>query len=321
MFENNDNTFPAKPELIQPESSSKVLRLFMSMVLFFIAFVVLFSDNYLLVSEIIGILLIHEFGHLIAMKIFGYKSLNMIFIPLLGAMVSGNKIKVSQNQKVIISLMGPLPGILIGCALFIWAIYAAPNFHVVEFALLLMSINILNMIPIDPLDGGNIIETLFFPSRDQVKMYFTLISSFTMIGIGIYFEFFPILIFGFFMAFKVRSFQKIKTIHDELDELKFDYNKEYNDLSDSEYWTIRRVFLDNNPKIKAVIPEGEIVWENEKLIVEQVNQILRFNIKKDLSPFKITLYVLLVITSIVFPIYLVLSNYNVVELYLKNAGF
>jgi len=81
------------------------------------------------------------------------------------------------------------------------------------------------------------------------------------------------------------------------------------------------VFLDNNPKIKAVIPEGEIVWENEKLIVEQVNQILRFNIKKDLSPFKITLYVLLVITSIVFPIYLVLSNYNVVELYLKNAGF
>jgi len=321
MFQENENIFPAKPELIQVESGSKVLRLFISMFLFFLVFILLFSDSYILVSEIIAILLIHEFGHLITMKAFGYKSLNMIFIPLLGAMVTGNKINVSQKQKVLISLMGPLPGILIGCCLFIWAIYAVPNTFVVELSLLLMSINILNMIPLDPLDGGNIIETLFFPTSNQIKMYFTLFSSFVMIGIGVYFGFFPILIFGFFMAFKVRSFQKNKSIHDELDELAFNYKKEYKDLTDSEYWTIRRVFLNNNPKIKEVIPEGETVWENEKLIVEQVNQILKFEVKKDLSLFTKIIFILLVVFSIVFPFYLVLSNYHVVELYLKNVGF
>ena len=321
MFPENENIFPAKPELIQVESGSKVLKLFISMFLFFLFFILLFSDSYILVSEIIAILLIHEFGHLITMKAFGYKSLNMIFIPLLGAMVTGNKMNVSQKQKVLISLMGPLPGILLGCGLFIWAIYAVPNTFVVELSLLLMSINILNMIPLDPLDGGNIIETLFFPTRDQIKMYFTLFSSLVMIGIGVYFGFFPILIFGFFMAFKVRSFQKNKAIHDELDELEFNYKKEYKDLTDVEYWTIRRVFLNNNPKIKEVIPEGETVWENEKLIVEQVNQILKFDIKKDLSIFGKILVVLLVVFSIVFPFFLVLNNYHVVELYLKNVGF
>lgn len=321
MFPENENIFPAKPELIQVESGSKVLKLFISMFLFFLVFILLFSDSYILVSEIIAILLIHEFGHLITMKAFGYKSLNMIFIPLLGAMVTGNKMNVSQKQKVLISLMGPLPGIFLGCGLFIWAIYAVPNTFVVELSLLLMSINILNMIPLDPLDGGNIIETLFFPTRDNFKMYFTLFSSFIMIGIGVYFGFFPILIFGFFMAFKVRSFQKNKAIHDELDELEFNYKKEYKDLTDSEYWTIRRVFLNNNPKIKEVIPEGEMVWENEKLIVEQVNQILKFDIKKDLSVFGKILVALLVVFSIVFPFLLVLNNYHVVELYLKNVGF
>jgi len=320
MFQKNENIFPAKPELIQVESGSKVIRLFISMFLFFLVFILLFSDSYILVSEIIVILLIHEFGHLITMKAFGYKSLNMIFIPLLGAMVTGNKINVSQKQKVLISLMGPIPGIFIGCGLFIWAIYAVPNTFVVELSLLLMSINILNMIPLDPLDGGNIIETLFFPTSEQIKMYFTLFSSFVMIAIGVYFGFYPILIFGFFMAFKVRSFQKNKTIHDELDEMDFNYKKEYNDLTDTEYWSIRRVFLNNNPKIKEVVPEGETVWENEKLIVEQVNQILKFDIKKDLSFFTKFLFVLLVVFSIAFPFYLVLTNYHVVELYLKNVG-
>ena len=321
MFPENENIFPAKPELVQPESSSKIGRLFISMLLFFVVFITLFSNNYILVAEIIIILLIHELGHLLMMKTFGYKSLNMIFIPFLGAMVTGNKLKVSQRQKVMISLAGPLPGIIIGCVLFIWAIYDVPNIYVIELALLLMAINILNMIPLDPLDGGNLIEALFFPTNDTVKMYFTLFSSIVMIGIGVYFEFFPIIIFGFLMAFKVRAFQKNKVIHDDLDNLEFDYKKEYKDLSDREYWTLRRVFLENNPRIKDVIPDGEIIWENEKLIVEQVNQILRFEITKDLSAVQKTGFFILLVAAVVLPSWLVISNYELVTWYFENGGF
>ncbi|MBI3135326.1 MAG: site-2 protease family protein [Bacteroidetes bacterium] len=297
------------------------MRLIVSMVLFFVVFIILVPENYILAAEIIGILLLHEFGHLIMMKIFGYKALNMLFIPLLGAMVTGNKIKVSQKQKVLISMMGPLPGIILGCGLFAWAVAAAPDIYLVELALLLMSINILNLIPLDPLDGGNIIESLFFPSNDRVKMYFTLFSSVIIIATGVYFSFFPILIFGFLMAFKVRAYQKNKVIHDDLDGLELNYKKEYSDLSDQEYWTMRRVFLENNPKIKEIIPEDGTIWENEKLIVEQINQLLRYEIKKDMSLFQRLFYLAVLLAAIFVPIMLVLSNNKTLEWYFNHAGF
>jgi stage IV sporulation protein FB len=320
MFPNNENIFPAKPELVQPQSGYKLWRLLLSILLFFVVFVTLFSDSYFLVSEIVLVLLIHEFGHLLVMKMYGYKSLNMIFIPFLGAMVTGNKMQVSQKQKIMISLMGPLPGIILGCSLFIICLSGNANVYLVEFALLLICINVLNLVPLDPLDGGNIMETLFFPSSDKAKMFFALFSSLMMIGIGVYFQFWPIMVFGFLMAFKVRAFQKNKVIHDDLDEMEFDYRKEYKDLTDGEYWTLRRVFLDNNPRIKDVIPEDDPVWENEKLIVEQVNQLLRMEIKRDLNALKKTLFFVLTIAAIVLPFVLIFKNYSLIEWYLLNVG-
>lgn len=321
MFDDNDHLYPSKPELVQPEQGARYGRLIISMVLFFAVFLLLVSNNFVLGTEIIVILLVHEFGHLLMMKLFGYKSLNMIFIPLLGALVTGNKVRVSQKQKFLISLMGPLPGIILGCVVFLFALGQNPNNYLVEFALLLLSINLFNMIPLDPLDGGNMIETLFFPTNDQFKMYFTFISSLLIIGIGVYTGFFPVSIFGFLMAFKVRAYQKNKIIHDDLDSIDFNYKREYSELSDREYWTMRRVFLENNPRIKELIPDDNVVWENERLIVEQMNQLLRFEVKKDLSPLQRFLWFILFVAAIAVPIWLVSINYHLVEWYIQNAGF
>lgn len=321
MFEENENFYPAKPELIQPEQRSRYVRMLFSILLFFVVFVTLISENnYLLAAEIIGILILHESGHLLTMKIFGYKALNMVFIPFLGAMVSGKKLKVSQRQRFWISLMGPFPGIVLGCSLLAYGAMVAPDYYLVELALLLISINLFNLIPLDPLDGGNIIEILFFPSNENAKMYYTLISSILIILVGVYTSFFPLLIFGFLMAFKVRAYQKNKVIHDDLEELDLNYKKEYNELSDREYWTIRKVFLDKNPKIKELIPEDGTIWENEKLIVEQVNQLLRFEVIKDLSHLKRFLLFILFLASIVVPLFIMAKNYELIEWYMNHEA-
>lgn len=320
MFQENDNLYPAKPDFVQPEQGSRYTRLFISMFLFFLVFILWIPENYILGIEIIGILLLHELGHLSMMKLFGYKALNMFFIPFLGAMVTGSKTDVSQKQKIIISLMGPLPGIIIGSGLFLYAIYVQPGIYLVEISLLLIVINVLNLIPLDPLDGGNCIEALFFPSNDQFKMYFTLFSSIAIISIGVLFEFYPILIFGFLMAFKVRAFQKSKVIHDDLDSIDFNYKKKYADLSDREYWTMRRVFLENNPKIKEIIPDDEVIWENENLIIEQLNQLLRVDIKRDLTVLQRSLFFVLLLSALLFPVYLIVKNYHIITWYLENSG-
>lgn len=318
MFEDNDHLFPAKPELVSKRSRANVPKMLLSLLLFAGAFLLLFSEEYILVAEVILVLLIHELGHLALMKIFGYNSLNMVFIPFLGAIVSGNKNEISQKEKILISIMGPLPGIIAGCVLYYWTLaQGEPNILWVEVSLLFLAINIVNLLPLDPLDGGRIMESIFFPSNDAYKMYFTLISSLVIIGAGVYFNFYIIVVFGFLMALKVRSYQRSKRIHDNLDDIDLDYKKGYEELSDKEYWTMRRIFLENNPKLREIIPSDDTIWENENLIVEQINQLLRVRVKKDLNFIQKLGFILLTIGSIIFPVYMLISNPRLLDWYLE----
>lgn len=312
MFEGDDHIFPTKPELILKDSRANWGKTLASMVLFIAVFFILFSENYLLIIEVTGILLVHELGHFVMMKRFGYKSLNMLFIPLFGAMVSGDKVQVSQKQKFWISIMGPLPGIVLGTAGLIYCVQSGESTLLFELSLLLISINLLNLIPLDPLDGGHILEALFFPTSQQFKLYFTLISSVLLIGLGFYFEIYIIMIFGFFMSLKVRGIQKNQRIQENLDEINIDYKKPYGELSNKEYWTIRRIFLENNPKIKEIIPDDFSLWENEKLIVDQIQQVLKVDIQKDLKTAKVVLYGLIFFALILIPIYVILSNWELI---------
>jgi hypothetical protein len=63
------------------------------------------------------VLLIHESGHLVGMKLFRYRDVQMLFIPLLGAAVAGTETNPSGARRAIVSLLGPGPGIVIGIVL------------------------------------------------------------------------------------------------------------------------------------------------------------------------------------------------------------
>ncbi len=59
-------------------------------------------------------MLLHEAGHFFAMKVFGYRDVRMFFVPFLGAFVSGSPYTISQRQRTVTLLAGPVPGILVG---------------------------------------------------------------------------------------------------------------------------------------------------------------------------------------------------------------
>ena len=315
MFDTDDSIFPSKPELIVDENKSSTMKFVLSSLLFIAVFVSLFLDNYLFIIEVIAVLLIHELGHFIMMRKYGYKTANTIFVPFLGTISVDKTRKISQKQKVIIALMGPLPGIIIGCTLLIYYLNFPFEGIVLELALLFLAVNLLNLIPIDPLDGGHFIESVFFPTKEKFKMIFTLLSSFILIGAGYYLSFYILMVFGFFMAFKVRSYQKNQKIHEDLTDINLDFQKTYTELSNREYWTIRRVFLDSNPKIKDIIPNDMVLWENEKLLVDQIKQILRTEVVLDL---KIGLKMVLLavfILAIVIPGILLIQNWELIAAY------
>jgi len=98
-------------------------------------------------------LLVHELGHYVAMRWFKYRDLRMFFIPLLGAAVTGKNHNVAGWKKAVVSLMGPLPGIVFGTGMAIAAVVLGKP-AVAHAALIVISLNLFNLLPILPLDGG-----------------------------------------------------------------------------------------------------------------------------------------------------------------------
>lgn len=51
----------------------------------------LFDQDIVYVAALLLVLLIHELGHYVMMKIFGYKGVRIYVIPLLGGLTTGEK--------------------------------------------------------------------------------------------------------------------------------------------------------------------------------------------------------------------------------------
>ena len=114
---------------------------------------------------IVGILFVHECGHLIAMRAFGYRDTKMFFIPFFGAAVIGRKEDATYTQKAIVALAGPLPGIFLSSVVLVLLLQgkipAPPEivFSTIAWAIFL---NAFNLLPIFPLDGGHFFHALIF---------------------------------------------------------------------------------------------------------------------------------------------------------------
>jgi tetratricopeptide (TPR) repeat protein len=110
----------------------------------------------------LGVLVLHELGHFTAMKLLGYKDTKMFFLPMFGAAVTGKKVDASLSEKVWVLLAGPLPGLILG---FSWmtAMQLNPELRCLDrTAWLLVGLNLPNLLPLYPLDGGKIAHHLLF---------------------------------------------------------------------------------------------------------------------------------------------------------------
>lgn len=194
-------------ELIQ-QSSSRSLRggmgqglslLALSLLLFTSAEWAFGRDELTFISALVLVLLIHELGHFIAMRIFGFRDLQMFFIPFFGAAVSGEKHDATGAQRVIVALAGPLPGIVLGIGLMV--LFPATNMPPEPFTELIINllliINFSNLIPWLPFDGGQVVQILFFSRRPTGELIFRVVTSIMIAWLAYHFKSWGIAIFAF----------------------------------------------------------------------------------------------------------------------------
>lgn len=108
---------------------------------------------------LIYLIYIHEMGHLLAAKRKRIKTSNAIFIPFVGALISLKEEPKNANQEAYLAFGGPLLGTLA-------FLPAIPLFMMTEspFWLLVITlgamINLFNLMPVHPLDGGRIVGVI-----------------------------------------------------------------------------------------------------------------------------------------------------------------
>lgn len=104
------------------------------------------------------VLAVHEGGHYAAMRLCGYRNVRVFFIPFLGAATSGSPVGRTLGKEVLVLLAGPLPGIALAFAV---SVTVAPTHpFLVDLLFWAVALNLLNLLPLFPLDGGRLVHAL-----------------------------------------------------------------------------------------------------------------------------------------------------------------
>ena len=107
----------------------------------------------------VALLFIHEMGHVVALRMMGIKATAPMFIPFMGAFIGMKQLPKNAFDEAVMAYGGPLLGTLgaIGCA---GVGFLTDDPFWFALAMTGFLLNLFNLLPISPLDGGRIIGVI-----------------------------------------------------------------------------------------------------------------------------------------------------------------
>lgn len=111
---------------------------------------------------VLVVLVVHELGHLIAFRLVGQSWGRIVFIPFIGAIAMPRQAFENLGQYAFASLMGPAFSLLLlGPAMLTTP---GPDYRsgdlLLEIAMVACFINLLNLLPVMPFDGGHVLKSV-----------------------------------------------------------------------------------------------------------------------------------------------------------------
>ena len=120
---------------------------------------------------LMGSIFLHELGHIRAMKAYGMKTRGVNFLPFMGAAAVTEEDFPSRKAEAVIAIWGPLWGLMLSMIFF--DIYAWTDSPLMAgVAAWCAMVNLFNLLPIKPLDGGRIVSSLIFSISERLGMIF-----------------------------------------------------------------------------------------------------------------------------------------------------
>lgn len=156
----------------------------------------------------------HESGHVWAMKKAGIKTKGFYFLPFIGGIAIPEEQYTSYKQNVWVAIMGPVWGLLLAIVTVI-AYLITKNPLFAAAAIWMAALNLFNLLPITPLDGGQIVRSIAFSINQKVGLIFLALSFLTSaiimatLHIGLWSLF--LIVGGLELGFEIYLRQKAKT--------------------------------------------------------------------------------------------------------------
>jgi Zn-dependent protease len=135
--------------------------------------------GWLFAAGFVFLILVHEMGHVIAAKMLGLPVSAPLFIPLFGAMIVMKQNPRDAWTEALMAYGGPLAGCIGSWICWAIALQTQENW-VMAVASISFLINLFNMIPVPPLDGGRICAA--------VSPWFWIIGLFLLGAAVLYFH-------------------------------------------------------------------------------------------------------------------------------------
>jgi stage IV sporulation protein FB len=304
-----NSTVPPKPP-VEEKNRNVLVKSISSLILYLFIGYFFFGHNWTILLILTAVVLVHELGHFLAMKAYHYNELGIFFIPLVGAYASGTKKEVSQKQSAVIILAGPVPGIIAGIAIYLLRKYQlGSEFYFMQYdiwivtAKLLVFLNLLNLLPVYPLDGGQLLNRLFLDESEWLSKIFLVLSALALAYFAIKIQFYPLLLFPLLMIVRMVTDNKYDNVSKLIQEKGIALDKYYEELTDEEYWAIRNILIESkllNSKSIYPAPPYEYSPDEDK-VVSTIENILERTVIQDLNLFSRILIIILCLGCFALP--------------------
>lgn len=155
----------------------------------FLFFSVYFCSFFMFLSYFLS-LFIHELSHYFMSKTYNILSQTIVLYPF-GMQLNVNGDTENKFQNFLIYFVGPFINIFISLVcVAVWWVFPVMYYYLKSFCFVNLSLGLFNLIPLQPLDGGNILM-LFFPRAKKcsvlkIMKYISIILSIVFFGLFLY---------------------------------------------------------------------------------------------------------------------------------------
>ncbi len=134
------------------------------------------------------LIFIHEAGHALAMRMVGQPVQGIYFIPFFGGVAVAGAPHASPAERGFVALMGPGFSLITTAAFYLLWLQSGGDPSWAELALASAIVNGLNLAPVLPLDGGQIVDAILSRADPEVTAFLTFGALVAGVGASIYFE-------------------------------------------------------------------------------------------------------------------------------------